>query len=282
MPMLIDSRVMQAPVVVKLGGSAITDKSKTCSPRLGVIHQAVADIASYRKPLIVLHGGGSYAHPFITEAMLAKRFRRKSQLARVSEVELNLDQLTRIIGVALLLHDKAFVPIRPMSFLTLKSDSLGASFLQPITCALRDGMIPLIHGDLAFDEAGGCRVLSADRIASLLGDKLGVSRVLFGCDVEGVYACDPKESETATLIQEVDTSNYRQVLAGLKASSGDVTGGMRGKVQEALRLARRGCESYIFNLNGRSNLKELLGGSKSIGTRFAPWKHRSATTTSFA
>jgi isopentenyl phosphate kinase len=272
--MLIRSKPepMQSPVVVKLGGSAITDKSRTCTPRLEVIHNAITEVGSYSGQLVLLHGGGSFAHPFVSKAALRNGFRQKSQLASVSEIELNLDQLTRIIGVGLLLQHQPFVPLAPMSFMTLRGGLVSRWFLAPITEALRLGLIPLIHGDIAFDELRGCGIVSADRIASLLGEKIGAPRVLFGCDVDGLYDGNPKTSSKAELIAEVNQRNYTKVLKGLKLSSGDVTGGMRGKVMEALRLARHGCECYVFNLIEPSNLRNLLRGSSSIGTRFVPWK----------
>jgi len=263
--------LMQAPVVVKLGGSAITDKSRACTARLEVIHNAIAEISIHSGPLVLLHGGGSFAHPFVSEGARRDGFKRKTQLTSVSEIELNLDQLTRIIGVGLLLRGRPFVPLAPISFLTLKGGVVSKSFLGPVSAALRLGLIPLIHGDLAFDETRGCGIVSADRIASLLGEKLGIPRVLFGCDVDGLYDGNPKTSSKARVISEVNRRNYSKVLKGLRPSSGDVTGGMRGKALEALRLARHGCECYIFNLTESSNLENLLEGSSSIGTRFVPW-----------
>ena len=262
---------MQAPVVVKLGGSAITDKSRACTARLEVIHGAISEISTHSGPLVLLHGGGSFAHPFVSKGALRDGFKRKTQLASVSEIELNLDQLTRVIGVGLLLRRRPFVPLAPMSFLTLKGGVVSKSFLGPVSAALRLGLIPLIHGDMAFDETRGCGIVSADRIASLLGEKLGIPRVLFGCDVDGLYDGNPKTSSKAKVISEVNRRNYSKVLKGLRPSSGDVTGGMRGKALEALRLARHGCECYIFNLTESSNLENLLEGSSSIGTRFVPW-----------
>jgi isopentenyl phosphate kinase len=263
---------MRDLVVVKFGGSAITDKSKNSTPRLGVIHDAIDELASYSRGLILLHGGGSFAHPFVSEAALKNGFKKKSQLASISEIELNLDQLSRIVGVGLLLRRRPFVPLAPMSFMTLRRGLVSRTFLEPITAALRLGLIPLIHGDVAFDEVRGCGIVSADRIASLLGEKIGISRVLFGCDVEGLYDGNPKISPKAELISEVYRSNYARVLRGLKPSRGDVTGGMRGKANEALTLAKHGCESYIFNLTKLGNLRSLLSGSSSIGTRFVPWR----------
>jgi isopentenyl phosphate kinase len=265
---------MQAPVVVKFGGSAITDKSRACTARLEVIHNAISEISTHSRPLVLLHGGGSFAHPFVSKAALRNGFKRKTQLATVSEIELNLDQLTRIIGVGLLLRHKAFVPLAPMSFLTLRGGNVSKWFLGPVSAALRLGLIPLIHGDIAFDETRGCSVVSADRIASLLGERLRIPRVLFGCDVDGLYDANPKTSSKARLVSEVNRGNYSELLKGLRNTSGDVTGGMRGKALEALRLAKHGCECYIFNLTEPSNLESLLRGSQSIGTRFVPWRER--------
>src|SRR5256712_14187260 len=208
---------MQAPVVVKLGGSAITDKSRACTARLEVIHNAISEISTHSGPLVLLHGGGSFAHPFVSKAALRRNgFKRKTQLGSVSEIELNLDQLTRIIGVGLLLRHKPFVPLAPMSFMTLRRGQVGRSFLDPITAALRLGLIPLIHGDVAFDDIRGCGIVSADRIASLLGEKIGTSRVLFGCDVNGLYDGNPRTSSNAELIGKVNRGNYARVLKGLK------------------------------------------------------------------
>jgi isopentenyl phosphate kinase len=261
-----------APIVVlKLGGSAITDKSKDCTPRLTLIHKVATEIAAYNKPLILLHGGGSFAHPYATQDLVRAMFNGEAGLKAVSEIELNLDQLTRIVGVSLMLHQRWFVPIRPMSFMTLREGNVQSWFLNPVALALRRGMIPIIHGDLCIDEQRGFGVVSADRIATLLGQEMPVSQVLFGCDVDGVY----RESDPTSIVREVNKSNHSRELKGVKSSTSDATGGMRGKVTEALNLARLGVESFIFNLKDPTNLTRLLAGDRSIGTRFVGWTKKS-------
>ena len=264
---------MSEIVVVKLGGSAITVKSDPCTPRLDVIHRALDVVAGYRNPLVLLHGAGSFAHQFISEKIKKDRFRNAKGRGVVSEVELNLDQLTRMIGVGLLLRSRPFVPIHPMSFLTLKGELIVSSFLSPFRSPLRSGLVPLSHGDLAVDVRGGFGIVSADRIASLLGEKMSVSRVLFGCDVDGIYEGDPKRKPSTGLVDTVDRKNSGRVLRDTSILRGDVTGGMHGKVKEALRLAKNGVESYVFNLNDPRNLRRLLHGSDDVGTRFVAWKN---------
>lgn len=264
---------MESTVIVKLGGSAITDKARECTPDLRSIYRAAEDVALYDRPLILLHGGGSYAHPFVVRAGLQSGFKGKFQLKPMSETELHLDELTRIIGVSLLLRGKPSVPIKPMSFITLRNGQIVEYFIRPIINALRLGLVPLIHGDIAFDETRGCGIISADKIASILGEKLNISRVLFGCDVDGVYTEDPKTSREAKLIEEVSRKNYLGVLRDLKRTpSIDATGSMLGKVMEAIKLARKGCTCYIFNLNREHALREALGGRMSKGTIFPPWR----------
>jgi len=266
---------MDRATIVKLGGSAITDKKKSCTPNLQLIHRVADELADYPGDLILLHGGGSYAHPLALRSSLQKGFVRKSQLNAVSEIELQLDELTRIVGVSLLLRNRPFVPIKALSCMELKSGRLSNSFLQPFILALKVGLTPLMHGDVVFDENQGFGILSADRIASLLASKLPVSRVLFGSDVDGVYTENPKTSKRAELVPTVTRENYRLVLRSLrKTSPEDASGGMFGKVVEAINLARRGCETHIFNLTRESTLSDLLERRKLHGTRFAPWKAR--------
>src|SRR5256712_13874859 len=145
-------------------------------------------------------------------------------------------------------------------------------FLDTIAAAYRICLIPHIHGDVAFEDTVCCGIVTEDRIASLLGEKIGTSRVLFGCDVNGLYDGNPRTSSNAELIGKVNRGNYARVLKGLKPSKSDVTGGMRGKALEAIWLGKRGCESFIFDLTKSGNLRSLLEGSSSIGTRFLPWR----------
>src|SRR2546429_9360104 len=100
-----------------------------------------------------------------------------------------------------------------MSFMTLRKGDVGRSFLDPITAALRLGLIPLIHGDIAFDETRGCGIVSADRIASLLREKIGNLLGVFGCDVDGRYNDNPKSSLKGVLIVAV---KRRKVILGIK------------------------------------------------------------------
>jgi isopentenyl phosphate kinase len=263
---------MDRVTILKLGGSAITDKARDCTPDIPGIQHAADQLADYQRPLVLIHGGGSYAHPFVTRSGVGGGLRDRSQLRSISETEFYLGQLTRIICASLLLRNMNPVPLHPMSFATLDKGEVKKILLDPMQNSLDAGLIPLLHGDLVFDESKGIGVLSGDRIASLIGFKIGASRVLFGCDVDGVYSANPKSFPNATLIPEVTSENFQSVLSASRSPSTDATGGMGEKVKQALRLAKNGCECYIFNLREKNALRRILEGDGAIGTRFVPWK----------
>ncbi|HZY46857.1 MAG TPA: isopentenyl phosphate kinase [Candidatus Bathyarchaeia archaeon] len=263
---------MDSVTIVKLGGSAITDKTRECTPDIPVIQHVADQLSGYNGSLVIIHGGGSYAHPFAAASGLANGLHRKSQLRSIAETEFYLGQLTRIVCASLLLRNRLPVPLHPLSFVTLDKGKVAAMTMHSISSALKVGLTPLTHGDLVFDESRGIGILSGDRIAALIGARLKASRVLLGCDVDGVYSGDPKASRGPALISEVTPDNFRMVLRASRKISRDATGGMDEKAKWALALARGGCECYIFNLKKRGNLRKLLAGDEDIGTRFLPWK----------
>src|SRR3989449_10830490 len=263
---------MDRVTILKLGGSAITDKARDCTPDIPVIQHVADQLADYRLPLVLIHGGGSYAHPFVTRSGVGGGLRDRSQLRSISETEFYLGQLTRIICASLLLRNMNPVPLHPMSFATLDKGEVKKILLDPIRNSLAAGLIPLLHGDLVFDESRGIGVLSGDGIASLIGSRLGASRVLFGCDVDGVYSANPKGFLNATLIPEVTSENFRVALHASRSPSGDATGGMGEKVRQALRLAMHGCECDVFTLSGTNSLRQILDGGGVVGTRCVAWK----------
>ena len=266
---------MDRVTILKLGGSAITDKARDCTPDIPAIQHAADQLADYRLPLVLIHGGGSYAHPFVTRSGVGGGLRDRPQLRSISETEFYLGQLTRIICASLLLRNMNPVPFHPMSFATLDKGEVKKILLDPIRNSLNAGLIPLLHGDLVFDESRRIGVLSGDQIASLIGSRLLASRVLFGCDVDGVYSANPKNSPKAALISEVNSENFQSVMSATVGPSNDATGGMEEKVKQAIRLARNGCECYIFNLREKNALRSILDRNQDVGTRFVPWKKSS-------
>jgi len=56
-------------LLVKLGGSVVTEKTHLRTPRSAAIRRLAGELASLREPLLIVHGAGSYGH------ILARRHR---------------------------------------------------------------------------------------------------------------------------------------------------------------------------------------------------------------
>ena len=79
-------------LVLKLGGSLITDKSKPYSLRADVLKKAAAEVAGSLRDgiidkLVIVHGVGSYGHPPVIEHKLYKGFIDPSQLLPLSKTQ---------------------------------------------------------------------------------------------------------------------------------------------------------------------------------------------------
>ena len=49
-------------ILIKLGGSIITNKEKPLSPRRKTIDSIAKSLKKNSEPIIIVHGGGSYGH----------------------------------------------------------------------------------------------------------------------------------------------------------------------------------------------------------------------------
>ena len=49
-------------ILIKLGGSIITNKEKPLSPRKKTIDNILKEVGKIKEPIIIVHGGGSYGH----------------------------------------------------------------------------------------------------------------------------------------------------------------------------------------------------------------------------
>ena len=65
-------------VVVKLGGSVITDKSKPFSYRSDVVSALAEEIASSDEKVVVVHGGGSFGHTVAKQHGISSRGHERS------------------------------------------------------------------------------------------------------------------------------------------------------------------------------------------------------------
>ncbi|MCX9010060.1 MAG: isopentenyl phosphate kinase [Candidatus Methanoperedens sp.] len=249
-------------VILKIGGSVITEKDIVSSARKDDIDRISQEIASFKAnssdALIIVHGAGSFGHPQAMKWANAGFDAQGAYLTHTSVKALNsivLDSLDRA-GIRAL-------PVHPLSSCLLENGRLVEFQLSQVRLMLDRGVVPVLHGDVVMDRALGAAVLSGDRIVPYLATAMSASKIGAGSNVEGVL------DETGAAVKKITPVSFIDIKKHIQGSaSTDVTGGMLGKVSEFLELAKRGINSRIFNASRKGMVSKFLYG-EDVGTLIA-------------
>jgi isopentenyl phosphate kinase len=256
------------PTVLKLGGSVITDKEKPLTPDLKAIERLADEISRANvSSLILVHGGGSFGHPFAERYNLGGGYIDSSQILGFSQTHLAMTLLNSWVMEALITHNIPAVEFHPSSCTVTTAGRITSMDLKPLKKMLKMGFVPVLYGDPVLDSKHGFAILSGDQIVSSLAIKLGACCIVMGADVDGLYTSDPKTDSSAQLIKHVtleELKSLKHKIEGSKAT--DVTGGMLGKVQEVEVAVEHGIEAVIVNATKPSRVYKALKGQKVVGT----------------
>ncbi|RLE86504.1 MAG: hypothetical protein DRJ96_02940 [Thermoprotei archaeon] len=251
---------MHRLIVVKLGGSLITDKQRPLSLRreaLASVSREMAEICESRR-LVIVHGGGSFGHFAVLRAA-------GSRSKLVEEVRYWMTQLNLEVVRTLRERGVPAVGLPPIALAVLDGEGLCRVDAELVSWLLEAGLVPVTHGGLVRAEAGGLEIVSGDTLASELAVRLGAEALIYLMDVDGVYTSDPRAGEGARLLKVV-TPRSLDTIRG--SSSGmDVTGGIRLKLMEALRAARSGVR---VALGGVRELRAMVEGVEGRYTIVKP------------
>ncbi|MFN4132979.1 MAG: isopentenyl phosphate kinase [Candidatus Hadarchaeales archaeon] len=253
-------------LILKLGGSVITDKSRDFAPRINVIKRLALEIAESKYPLVVVHGGGSFGHPLAAKYRLFEGLRSRKQLLGFALTHQAMVDLNSIVVEALMAAKVPAVPVQPSACFLVSGGKILSAELSVIKKMIEIGLTPVLYGDVVPDLATGASILSGDEISTYLAKKLGAQRIIFGADVDGVYTEDPKRGGAPVLLRKISRDDWSRISFSRDRRVKDVTGGMRRKVEELLKLAKFGIEAEIANANRPGVIRRLLKGEKGIGT----------------
>lgn len=257
-------------ILLKLGGSLITDKDQAYTPRLDKLKDLALEIKAARDSnpnllLILGHGSGSFGHVAGKKHGTREGVQTAEQWYGFTEVRFQAAELNRYVMQSLLEAGIPAMPFPPSA--SLVSDDRKVIFhnIIPLQKALEVNLLPVVYGDVAFDEMRGGTILSTEDVFAFLAEHFPTNRILLAGIEAGVWEDFPARTR---LVKEIQLSDYEQVRAGIGGSaSADVTGGMKAKVEEMLALIQKHKvkTAQIFSAEEAGALTRALRG-ENVGT----------------
>lgn len=258
---------MKNLILIKLGGSVITDKSRPFCARPATIHRLAKEARSAQKALknadfIIGHGSGSFAHTLAAKYQTQAGNINKNSLQGFCLTSQAAVDINRIVLREFLKEGIPAVSFSPMSGIYEE-----VIFLTPILKCLKLGLTPLLYGDVVFGGKKDFGIDSCERVLDILAGKLSRkysnTRIIQVGDTDGVY-----DSEGKTIL-EITSKSFNKIKRWITgAKDADVTGGMLHKVTEGLNLARKyRIATIVTNGNKKGNLLKAILGEKVLSTR---------------
>ena len=252
-------------LLVKLGGSVLTDKAHLRTPRKAAIARLTKELAGLGDDLVVVHGAGSFGH------VLARRYRvngpaspRKARGAAI--VQRDVRALDDLVVGGLLRAGLAPAVLPPSAILALDDGRIDLIDLDGFRDFIAVGFTPVTFGDVVRDRSRGVAVCSGDILMLELAKAFHPRCVLFAADVDGLYTSDPKRDPDARLLLSLSRADLPLIEFG-PAKGPDVTGGIEAKVRRMLEIAAHADETIIVNGNVKNRVRDALRGRIVVGTR---------------
>jgi isopentenyl phosphate kinase len=122
----------------------------------------------------------------------------------------------------------------------------------------KDNIIPITYGDIVYRTYHRYSILSGDELMTMISSVLRPKKVIFAVNVDGIY----KDPQTKQIVQKIEEKS----LIKFSGVNFDITGGMKRKVREALRISLAGMDVHFVNGFKPERLLKILENSKTEGT----------------
>lgn len=227
---------MKSLYIIKVGGSLLTDKSKTKSKfRKKIVSSVIKQIIEAKKQenfdLILVHGAGAYPHFLTTKYRLNDGFKGPKSAKGFVRVKNELFKLSNFLWEECLGQGLFVCAVQPSAVIFTENGRIRNFDTRLIDALLSMEIVPVLMGDDSIDSKKGISVLSGDKIVAYLAKRYKAKRVIFVTDVDGIFDKNPKVYKDAKLIKEIDKSNFKKTLSDIEIHNVyDASGEMKGKL----------------------------------------------------
>jgi len=243
-------------ILIKLGGSIITNKGKPQSARRKTINNILKQIKKINEPMILVHGGGSYGHYWSMKYSMHTKPARYS-LKGLSVVKNSMIELDKIILNSATKNKLNTYSLPPTDFMS--GNKPIKNKIQKIGEIAKSGLVPITYGDALWYGQKKSYILSGDVIMTTIGKILKPRLSIFVLDVDGVYSDTKSKKLIYDLKKEKPTISKNKM---------DVTGGMTRKITEAAKMSKSGLKVFFVNGNKPQRIVNAVSGKKFEGTLF--------------
>ena len=243
-------------ILIKLGGSIITNKQKPLSPRRKTIDKILKEIGKIKEPVIIVHGGGSYGHYWSVKYDMHTKPAKTSPKG-VAIVKNSMVELNKIILDSAIKNRINSYCLQPTDF--MKGNKAIKSKILTINDISKSWLTPITFGDALWFGQKKSYILSGDVIMTTIGKILKPRLSLFVLDVDGVYS----DLKAKKLIHD-----FKKEKPEIKNNKMDVTGGMTRKITEANNMAKAGLKIFFVNGNKPKRITDAVSGKRFEGTLF--------------
>ena len=257
---------------LKLGGSLITDKTMVKAARLDTIQRLAMEIADAQRSnpdmrLIVGHGSGSFGHHVAQQYQTNEGVKSLDDWMGFLKVWQAARELHEICMQIFKDADLPVMSFSPSASAICEDGVLMEVAVTTIKLSLEHELIPVVHGDVAFDRVRGGSIVSTEQVFRFLATILPPSSVLLAGREDGVYAQPAQKSGIISTLTPSDL----ETLDLAHTEGADVTGGMSSKVTEAMKIAEQTplADVRIFSAEKPDSLRLTLLG-ETPGTKIQP------------
>jgi len=222
--------------IIKIGGSLLTDKSKTKSKfRTTIVSSVIKQIVEVKKKkdfdLILVQGAGAYPHFLTTKYRINDGFVGPKSATGFVHIKNELFKLNNFLWDECIGAGLNVCTVQPSAVIFTENGKIKSFDTRLIDSLIAMEIVPVLMGDDSIDIKKGIAVLSGDQIVAYLGHKYRADTILYVTDVDGVFDKNPKIYKDAKLIEVINKKNFRSVINSMETySKFDVSGEMKGKL----------------------------------------------------
>ena len=247
-------------ILIKLGGSVITDKSQFKKFDREQASRLCSEIAESGKDVIVVHGAGSFGHVLAKKYSIQNGLVDEGQIPAAAQVHHDAMELGLLMTQTLIDSGIPAASVAPGSCFVMDDGRIVPDNLEAIRALQDMGIMPVTFGDVVMDRSKGFGIVSGDQMMEVMADLYKPERVVFVSDIDGLYTANPKTDPDAELIPEFDAGTLDRISS--ESDVDDVTGGVRNKMEAMLRMCDGDRDCVLVNGTVPGRLLSLLRGEK--------------------